>query len=453
MSSTNPFLGMAIFSLMNALELYQKSEERHRFGAVILMDLSVEYVLKAKLYELNPAKFIESQQDLGFADVMKDDKIKFVGDEEMYLWRVHNVRNFAQHRGSIPDSLVTRQYMQWLCMFVKRFSWDNFQLNINLPPSLNGTWTKLTHEAEKVSSIKPLVLNKPIDENYRSVKNWIRQREKNSRRGRIVREYGKQLLFHLEKYCEFMRMTPDEIIEDAKGGLFHPEESLQEFLKTLGTSYSYRIAIKSFYQCNGIDLSIPVPEYQPIHTTKEITTEQLRKLCEVADPETKSWILANSYMGLSVGEIVMLKVEDFHTENWSVKKPIYPVKIRKEVSNFSDYTAFIGADAKEQLEKYFNESNFNPQDHPWNYVSHVRLDGNFRKYASQIQIYEIGTLTPKSLTKRLKRILSESGMPYEWVCYILGLKPYRGAKTDRPLDEEITKAYEKALSKLKVFET
>ena len=53
MSTANSVLGMAVYSLSNALELYQNNEERHRFGAIILTDLAVEYTLKAKLYQLN----------------------------------------------------------------------------------------------------------------------------------------------------------------------------------------------------------------------------------------------------------------------------------------------------------------------------------------------------------------------------------------------------------------
>lgn len=101
---TNPFFEWAILSLKNALELYQdkdqESKERHRFGALILMDLSVEYILKAKLYELKP-KFIENTRNLGFSDVINQNEIRilFLDDEENDLWTVHQVRNLAQHRG------------------------------------------------------------------------------------------------------------------------------------------------------------------------------------------------------------------------------------------------------------------------------------------------------------------------------------------------------------------
>lgn len=56
----NPLLKTAIYSLMNALEFFQRGEERHRQGSLIFMDQAVEYVLKAKLYQVNPIKFLET---------------------------------------------------------------------------------------------------------------------------------------------------------------------------------------------------------------------------------------------------------------------------------------------------------------------------------------------------------------------------------------------------------
>ena len=85
------------------LELYQKNLGETRFGAIILMDLSVEYVLKAKLYQINASEFIANQNNLGFKDVMNDKRIEFLEHEKGFLWKVHEIRNFAQHRVSISQ--------------------------------------------------------------------------------------------------------------------------------------------------------------------------------------------------------------------------------------------------------------------------------------------------------------------------------------------------------------
>lgn len=134
MSSTNPLLGMAVYSLANALELYQSNEpnnaERRRFGAIILMDLSVEYILKAKLYQLDQNEFMKKQQDLGFSDCINDDRIVFLEGEQSNLTTAHKARNFSQHRGAITDSLFSQEYMKWFCKFVDRFAKDNFHYNV-----------------------------------------------------------------------------------------------------------------------------------------------------------------------------------------------------------------------------------------------------------------------------------------------------------------------------------
>jgi len=56
---TNPVLTISLYSLLNALEFFQGAEERHRQATIILMDLAVEYALKAKLYQTDPVKFIK----------------------------------------------------------------------------------------------------------------------------------------------------------------------------------------------------------------------------------------------------------------------------------------------------------------------------------------------------------------------------------------------------------
>lgn len=159
-------------------------------------------------------------------------------------------------------------------------------------------------------------------------------------------------------------------------------------------------------------------------------------------------------MGLSVGKLSLLKVRDFRTEGWLQDKLIYPVKIRKEVSNTFDYTTFIGADAKNELNRYFRSKQFNPLDHPWDYPRHCDFNDAFRKYAIKMRIYEKRKVAPKSLTKRLKRILEESSMRADWVCYVLGQTTDKKSMRhiDSPLDEELRKAYEKAYLELRIYD-
>ena len=142
-AKTNPVMRTAIFSLMNALEFFQNAEERHRQGAIILMDQATEYVLKAKLYEVNHIKFMDSQlEKLTFEDALKDVEkySKILEEDKIHLRKVHSARNYAQHRAVIPDSSWTREYMGWIYHFIRKFSYDNFGLKIDsmIPPNFRN---------------------------------------------------------------------------------------------------------------------------------------------------------------------------------------------------------------------------------------------------------------------------------------------------------------------------
>jgi hypothetical protein len=443
---------MSVYSLRNALELYQKNDERRRFGAIILMDLSVEYALKAKLYQINAPEFIGNQNNLGFKEVMNDKRIEFLEHEKGYLWKVHEIRNFAQHRVSIPDSLNAKQSMIWLCKFIERFSRDNFKVDVNdeLEIYLRKTWVSLTIDADKTLD-KTFSLSENL-EDYKTVMNWIRSREENSRTRRLQWNYKYGLIYHLKKYCEFVRLNPDQIVEFTKKGMFNPNELFPDFLasKTKSSSVPFSSDVKSFLAFHKIALDVSYP-WITRSEQREITTDEIRKLVSVAKIQDSSWILANSYMGLNVNAITLLKVQDFNVENWNTEKPLYYVKIRKEVNGYKDYITFIGKDAMLELKKLFDEKQFSPQDRPWNCVRPTMLNYEFSRYAKKCKIYEKNgqKLSPKSMTVRLRRILKEE-MPHPLASYVLGLKPDKYREVDKPLDDVVIKAYEKALPKLQI---
>jgi hypothetical protein len=131
--SFNPILTMSVYSLLNAFEFFQKGEERHRQATVILMDLAVEYLLKAKLYKDDPIRFLESQMEqldlfAALREVKKGCEIS--RENELKLSLIHNARNYAQHRARIPDSPTTKQHMAWAYAFIHEFVKDNFGIDI-----------------------------------------------------------------------------------------------------------------------------------------------------------------------------------------------------------------------------------------------------------------------------------------------------------------------------------
>lgn len=327
MSSSNPYLGVAHYSLMNAIELFQKGEERHRLGAIILIDLSVESVLKAKLYELKP---IGIQQEIfDFVELLDQIKINvpISKEEESKLRKVHKVRNSSQHGGSIPDSFNTCEYLKWASIFVKRFSIDNFGVNIDskMPLNLRRKLAELTSE-EGILIGQRYELKEPLDENYETVRNWFKHLDASSRVGSLSEE-GKQIRMNvIRQYCNKVEKDPDQIIEHAKNEFYQTSKQethdryLADFVNNLPEGKTRRVYwshVRSFYRENEIrTLTAPSPKYQPKHIVEKITTKEIRKICEKANIKHGSWILANSYMGLNVGKIRYLKVEDFHSDKW-----------------------------------------------------------------------------------------------------------------------------------------
>jgi hypothetical protein len=173
-------------------------------------------------------------------------------------------------------------------------------------------------------------------------------------------------------------------------------------------------------------------------------------ICDIAPLRTKAWILASSYMGLKIGKLTLLTVDDFRTSNWSTVRDIYPVRIRKEVSNTFDYTTFIGWDAKETLNEYIEKKNLSPQDNIWTHPRRSNFNLEFQNLCKKAGIYEKEKTVPRSLGKRLKRILEESEVRHDYICYIFGTKADR-KEIIRPLDEDLTLAYEKAYPKLRIY--
>lgn len=131
----NPLIHTAIFSLMNALEFFQKGQERHRQGAMIFMDQAAEYILKAKLYQVDHVRFIDRQlEKLTFEQALQEVEkhTKILGEDRFHLRKVHGTRNYAQHRARIPDSSWTREYLNWIVKFFRRFAQENFGIDINI---------------------------------------------------------------------------------------------------------------------------------------------------------------------------------------------------------------------------------------------------------------------------------------------------------------------------------
>jgi hypothetical protein len=162
-------------------------------------------------------------------------------------------------------------------------------------------------------------------------------------------------------------------------------------------------------------------------------------------------------MGLNVGKIRYLKVEDFHIDKWDKPQDIYPVSINLEVSRTFPYTTFIGSDAKELLKMYFFvENHFGLKDPPWDMIRQ-NLTDSFRYYSDKAGVtspHGFAPITSASLKKRLESILKDSIPHSQWyiVDYLLGRKSDILSKKLPLLDDYVESAYREAFTKLQIFE-
>lgn len=316
-------------------------------------------------------------------------------------------------------------------------------------------------------------------ESNNSVQRWyiqLRKKAVGMENGGIPSSTLEEAVAALTNFTKFVGMTPDEIIDSAyaeiksSGNVNKINDLLDRFwnantVKT--TAFVHFAMLKSFYRHNGILLTTKQPAL-PMSKRHELalTSDFIRSICDAAPLRHAAWMLMNNYLGLRIGAIPLLTVEDFHTENWSQKRPLYPVTIRRELSGTFEYTGFIGADAKAKLQSYFAGKTFK-ENRPWRLKPESSyFIQYFKKFAYRAGI--IGSPeglnednVPKGLCpirthafrKRLQTILEGSSVPLNWVDYLLGHIP-RGAQAkaySRPSDDDLYKAYLVALPKLEIY--
>ncbi len=316
-------------------------------------------------------------------------------------------------------------------------------------------------------------------ESYESIKKWIfqiKKRRGNKLNPEVPMGTKYQIKYAITAYCDFLKMTPDEIIADAKrekqltNSIDKHNDHLDEFIQyvnkekvkgNLGISkaHNYFNQLVAFYKYNGIIISTQNVKRAEQRKIIALTTDEIKLLYRNAPIEHGSWILANSYMGLPVRQIVKLKVDDFNIEKWKEDKEIYPVRIRVEVSDTFEYTAYIGADAKKVLEYYFMLKNFKGEDRPWKF-SYQAPTWELKRLAYKANLIDApnGTedgvpkgffpITPKSLEYRLLSILERRNVPPNWRKMLIG---HIVPNASRPTEGQLQEAYLTAIHDLQVF--
>lgn len=327
-------------------------------------------------------------------------------------------------------------------------------------------------------------LKEPLEENYPSIQRWFNQiakRRTNKQNKEIPYGTKKPIYNSMRAYCNFLRLTPEEIIADAKDEWLvsrtvdKHNDLLDDFIRDLEKkeggyttkAWNFSNCIRAFYKYNGIKITTPRIQRPHLRELRSLTTEEVRRIIKEAPIQHKSWIIATAYLGLGVRQIVKLTVDDFLTQNWKEEKQLYPVHIRQAVSGTFDYTTFIGLDAKTVLEEYFALNAFKGQQQPWKFRP-TSLTWAFKRNAYKAKVIgapdglrdgvpkgfsDISTI---SLEYRLATNLQEGDVKPDWINQLTG-HMRRGAigvrnSGSHPTVKQLQDAFLKALPKIQVFD-
>jgi len=200
---------------------------------------------------------------------------------------------------------------------------------------------------------------------YESVNRWITGIE--YRESGISESTLSLYLYYLGKYCQFMGMTPDEIIEERMRHLqsrnpqvmsIH-DTKVQEFAKWLKDSgaspntVSVAIAaIKSFYRYNYGNLVIKQPRTEVVNVRHVPTREEIARVVNRPDLPRwlRAWIVAQAQSGLSLKELKNIDpsilLEYIEAEEPPIVIPMYRGKEHVQ------FHAVFGTDACTVLREY-----------------------------------------------------------------------------------------------------
>lgn len=285
-------------------------------------------------------------------------------------------------------------------------------------------------------------MNYVLLNNYDSTRKWMRQIRKKSvenENGNASKATLKSCNFALQKFVEYTKKTPDQLIHDAKesvkkcGSTEELNDQLDDFWDKYPSKTSARqifALIKSFYSANGIKVTSKTPSMPKMRGNVHIpSSNEIRMLCDVANIAHRSWILVNNYLGLRIGGITHLTLADFKPENWVKDLPLYPVRIRREVSGTFEYNTWIGYDAVQLLKTYVKDYNIGLNDYMWNY-GETYLNQKFKRYAKKAGLIKsskgLSPLFTHCLRKRRQTLQESCKTNLNWVDHLIGHIP-RGA--------------------------
>lgn len=266
---------------------------------------------------------------------------------------------------------------------------------------------------------------------------------------------------------------PETLLEDIRSGRMDIISKLIEWRGHLlekgrapSTISRYHNGLKKWLQVNRVDVnwdevntSIPLPKHRSIVEDRAPTTEELRRLVQLANIKMKVFIELAATTGIRAGALCQLKLDDLDFDR---DRDVVVIRVRPELSkSMVGYFTIATDEAKEILEDYiklkgitkwlFPARNGGPTMYESIQVSYSRL---LRKAGLSMKSHGQYVLHLHTLRKFFRTRL-EGYLTRSEIEYLMGhlRKEYLDGSYFRPPSDELINRYKKAMHRLYILKT
>lgn len=179
---------------------------------------------------------------------------------------------------------------------------------------------------------------------------------------------------YLEMFCNSVaHKNPDELIAERREHLKSDDEFIRRQHEELVTKFILKMqeqgappntvktavaGIRSFYAANYLPLTaIETPRGIPVRTVRIPTPDDLRRVCEVADPMTRAYVLCAKDCGMAIQDMLRFSLDWTSPLYGTVKQqlnqnrvPIHLHVVREKT--MVPFNTFLGPDAIQALKEY-----------------------------------------------------------------------------------------------------
>jgi integrase len=240
--------------------------------------------------------------------------------------------------------------------------------------------------------------------------------------------------YRLQKFCNHVNRTPDQLIEDRRNELKgktqveqrRTEEMVRDFFNfqaeksTRLSAKAYHGALRSFYKYNYMPLRMETPRARS-RKIQPITLEEFKQIDAIANPRDRALMRFMKDSGLSTEDITVFNYGDIKREFEAGNEFIHIRAVRQKTQ--VNYDTFIGPNTVEALRTYFQLRKANGEilnDKSPLFLSHGKRKGKKRGDVEKLDDNSIRTIFTR-LKNRIGIVVSPHRIRKLFASY-MGLK-------------------------------